>query len=161
MAEPTKLKVKTQADVAEAYAVAVDTVKRWRSEGMPGKNGCYVLGEISAWLRTEGPWKPHAKPQSIPGDDPLLADGDSPALERYRLAKAKHAELDLEERRARLIDREKCREVLARWAAEIRLMGERLAKQHGNEAAETVNDALDECKSIVIESLSETGDADD
>ncbi len=24
-------------------------------------------------------------------DDPLLADGDSPGLERYRLAKAKHA----------------------------------------------------------------------
>jgi hypothetical protein len=70
-------------------------------------------------------------------------------LERYRLAKAKHAELDLERRKGELIDREKCRDVLARWASLIRRMGEMLAKHHGIDAAKTVNRTLSECGEIV------------
>ena len=155
MANETQLSVGTQSDVARVYAVTAGTVKSWKADGMPGEQGNYVLHDISRWLRTDGPWKPHARPQAIPGDDPLLADGDSPALERYRLAKAKHAELDLEHRRSQLIDREKCRVVLSRWAVVIRRMGEKLARRHGNDAAETVNQALEECQSIVTESLSD------
>lgn len=155
MPKPIHKSANTLGEVAEVYAVTLDTVKRWRADGMPGKPKAYVLHEISNWLRTDGPWKPHARPQAIPGDDPLLADGDSPALERYRLAKAKHAELDLEHRRSQLIDREKCRIVLSRWAVVIRRMGEKLARRHGNDAAETVNQALEECQSIVTESLSD------
>lgn len=157
MPSPTKtdkqrLAAASLGEVADVYGVTLDTVKRWRAEGMPGSPKAYVLHDISKWLRTEGPWKPFAKPVT---DDPLLdADGDSPALERYRLAKAKHAELDLEHRRGELINREKCREILSRWAVVIRRMGENLTKRHGNEAAETVNEALEECRSIVHESLS-------
>lgn len=81
--------------------------------------------------------------------DPLLSDGDSPALERYRLAKAKLAELDLEHRKGDLIDREKCRELMGRWSVIIRRMGERLGKRYGNDATLSVNDSLDECQKVV------------
>lgn len=90
--------------------------------------------------------------------DQLLA-GDSPALERYRLAKAKHAELDLENRRGQLIDRTKCREVLGRWAAILRRTGEVLSSRYGNDTAEEMNDALKEC-AIVVNDLRPNGAAD-
>ena len=139
---------KTLGEVADIYAVNMDTVKRWRSEGMPGKTGNYILHDISKWLRTEGPWKRFER--ATPSlDDPLLAEGDSPALERYRLAKAKHAELDLEHRRGELIDRDKCRDVLSRWGTVIRKMGDRLSKRFGLEANQMVGEAIDECQSIV------------
>ena len=82
-------------------------------------------------------------------DDPLLADGDSPALERYRLAKAKHAELDLEQRKGELIDVGKCRDILAQWASVIRKTGDRLSKRFGLEANLMVSDAIDACDDIV------------
>lgn len=130
-----------------------ETVKTWRSKGMPGTNGRYVMREIAVWLRSDGPWAQHQKATQIPSeDDPLLA-GDSPALERYRLAKAKHAELDLEARKHELIERDKCRDILARWAIIIRRMGERLAKRHGKDAARSVNRSLEECERIIEKEL--------
>lgn len=148
--------VRTQGEIAEIFDVSADTVKRWRTEGMPGVSQKYILQDVTRWLRTEGPWKPYAKSQATnPADDPLLADGDSPGLERYRLAKAKHAELDLEQRKGELIEREKAKLILSRWASLIRQMGERLAKRYGNDAAKTVNETLDECGAAVEEVMSD------
>ena len=138
------------AEVADIYAVNLDSVKRWRSEGMPGRPGAYVLHDISQWLRSDGPWSAKAKAPS-PSEDPLLSDGDSPGLERYRLAKAKHAELDLEHRKGELIEKDKAKAVLSRWAWLIRQMGERLAKRYGNDVAVTINDTLAECRRAVQE----------
>lgn len=124
---------------------------------MPGTQGHYVLQDIARWLRTDGPWRPYQRPETT-SDDPLLADGDSPALERYRLAKAKHAELDFEHRKGELIEREKARDIFSRWAVVIRRMGEKLAKRYGNDAAETVNETLEECAAIVQGGLGSGGD---
>jgi phage terminase Nu1 subunit (DNA packaging protein) len=145
--------VKSLGEVSDAYSVSADTVKRWRSEGMPGKSQQWVLKDISHWLRTDGPWRQNAKAPVPIGEDLLLSEGDSPALERYRLAKAKHAELDLEHRKGELIEVTPCREALARWAVLIRRMGERLAKRYGNDASEMVNESLEECRAVVRESL--------
>lgn len=139
------------SEVADVYDVTLDTVKRWRADGMPGRPGMYVLREVSRWLRSEGPWKQHAKIPTIASEDPLLSDGDSPALERYRLAKAKHAELDLEHRKGELIEVDKAKDILGRWASLIRRMGEKLSKRYGNEAAIEINDTLGECRSAVAE----------
>jgi phage terminase Nu1 subunit (DNA packaging protein) len=149
--EKNKISVSSLGEVAEVFSVSADTVKRWRSEGMPGSPRDYVLQDISKWLRSDGPWKPYQRSEipAVQSDDPLLADGDSPALERYRLAKAKHAELDLEQRKGELIDKEKCRDVLARWGSTIRKMGDRISKRFGIEANQMVSEAIDECESIV------------
>lgn len=143
--------VATLAEIAHIYAVSGQTVKQWRADGMPGKPGKYVLNTVSNWLRTDGPWKPYTRASAAASttEDPLLADGDSPALERYRLAKAKHAELDLEQRKGDLIDKEKCRDVLGRWGAIIRKMGDRVSKRFGTEANQMIRESLDECESIV------------
>ena len=136
----------TQGEVAEFFNVSVDTVKNWAKQKMPGRPRAYRLDQIAIWLRTEGPG---SKALRSAADDPLLADGDSPALERYRLAKAKHAELDLEQRRAELIDLAKCRDLFGRWGSVIRKMGDRVSKRFGSEANQMVAEAIDECDSIV------------
>lgn len=120
---------------------------------MPGTAGKWVAKDISHWLRTDGPWRERNKLVVQPSDDPLLAGGDSPWLEQYRKMRAKHAELDLENRKGELIERDKCQEILSRWAVLIRRMGERLGKRYGNDAAATVKDTLDECRSVVMESV--------
>jgi transcriptional regulator with XRE-family HTH domain len=140
--------VETQNEVAQFFGVSIDTIKNWAKQQMPGTPKAYRLDKIAIWLRTEGPGSSKFKE-----DDPLLTEGDSPGLERYRMAKAKLAELDLESRKNQLIDREKARDIFGRWATLIRRMGERLSKRWGNEAANMVNETLDECRLIVEESL--------
>lgn len=135
----------SQLEVAEFFGVSIDTVKSWTRKNMPGAPKAYRLDKIAQWLRTEGPGSSRIQAS----DDPLLGEGESPALERYRLAKAQHAELDLEERRGNLIDKSKCRDVLSMWAGVIRKLGESIGRRFGVEAHREINDALDECASIV------------
>lgn len=81
--------------------------------------------------------------------DAALLAGDSPALERYRLARAQIAELELAQRKNDLIDREAARAVFGRWAAIIRRTGDQLNKRHGNEAGKLLADALADCRTVV------------
>lgn len=145
-----KFYVSTAADVAQCFGVTPDTVKQWRARGMPGTPKRYVLEHVARWLRTDGPW---ADRKIVKPDDPLMDGVDSPGLERYRLAKAEHAELDLAERRKELIEREKCREVLSRWAVVIRRMGERLVKRYGAGVTAEFDQTLAECGGIVEEAF--------
>jgi phage terminase Nu1 subunit (DNA packaging protein) len=148
--------LKNRIQVAELCGVEKSTVDRWAGSGMPWRNGRYDVAEIIQWLRADGPWRPKA---ALPvSDDPLLGAGDSPALERYRLAKAQHAELDLELRKGELIEVIRCREMLARWAVCIRRMGEKLSKRFGNDAALAINESLAECRTIA-ESITREGGA--
>src|SRR5947209_7183629 len=55
------------------------------------------VASIDAWARRAAQVKPE------PERDPLMV-GDSPALERYRAARARMAELDLEERQRTHVD---------------------------------------------------------
>jgi len=76
--------------------------------------------------------------------DPLLAGGSTPALERYRLARAKIEELKLERELGRWIERSVIHQGLAGIAAKIRAAGERLQKRFGPEAQNIIDEALDE-----------------
>jgi len=134
-----------QAQAAEFFGVSIPTFQHWVKQGCPGSPGRYPLNEIVQWLRTAGPWRPYGRGES--SDDPLLASGgDSAGLERYRLAKAALAELELAERKRILLPVDKVRESLLRWATLVRRMGERLGKRFGHEAATVVSDTLDECE---------------
>lgn len=126
-------------------------------------DGTYDARELIRW---------HASQTSEPlgdlGDgDPLLAFGESPALERYRLARAEMVELDLEERRGFLIPRDRVRLTLLRWASILRAVGDRLGKKFGNDAIDTINEALDDCARVVADefgngdSHDDSADADD
>ena len=126
----------------------MSTFQLWVKQGCPGKPGRYPLAEIVQWLRSSGPWRPYAKGAV---DDELLAIGDSPGLERYRLAKAALAELELQERQRTLLPVDQMRAVLLRWSTLVRRLSERLAKRFGAEASAAVNDCLDECGRVIDE----------
>lgn len=147
MAANAKWIAKSQAELAEACGVSLATIAHWARLGMPGKQGRYDLREVFRWSRTVGPCS-HTKQKADPDDQLLAEGGDSPGLERYRLAKAALAELELEERKGSLLSREKVRGALIRWASIVRRLGELLAKRFGNEASGAINNALVECQRV-------------
>jgi len=82
------------------------------------------------------------------GDPLLVGEGGpaSPALEKYREARAALAELELGERRRDLLPRSAVHEVFGRVAFRLRDAGEQLQREHGSEAHEVLNEALDDAE---------------
>ncbi len=100
---PTEGKVPSISALARACGVARTTVQAWQADPeFPGQmdGGGFDVFEVGKWKGA----KEEAKKPRLSGDeDPLLASGDSPGLERYRMAKAQMAELDLGLRQGQLL----------------------------------------------------------
>lgn len=94
-------------------------------------------------------------------DGLVVEGGDSPNLERCRLAKAQLLELELQQKKGVLLPREKVRSGLGRFAAIIRQLGERLGKRHGPEVFGSVNDALDDCQRVIDDEFGRCDDIPD
>jgi phage terminase Nu1 subunit (DNA packaging protein) len=162
MAKPKQPKqdpwcAKRQADVARFFGVSVDTVKNWAKQGMPGKSPAYPLDDIAQWLRRDGPWQPHARHRGV--DDELEDEAEvSEGLERYRLAKAALAELELAERQHQLVSVERIREGLLRWSVILKRAGERLRKRFGTDAHRVVTEALAECGRVIDDEFAKPAD---
>lgn len=139
--------VTTQADVASHFDVERSTVLGWRRKGMPGQPKRYDLGEISTWLKKRG-LGPNRKPAIE--DEDLTGPSDSPGLERYRLAKAKLAEIELAKQQGSVVSREVSRDILGRIASLFRRYGERLSKRHGPEEAKLFNEVLENAQQIIL-----------
>lgn len=129
---------KNLAQVAEFFDRSPQCIHQWRSRGMPGRPGSYDLREVLRWALMRGLLVDRGA-----ADD--LGAGDSPALERYRAARAQLAELELERQKKSLVPRDAIRNGLSRFAHQLRQLAERMGKRHGPEAAITVNEAIDEC----------------
>lgn len=104
--DPKKLQ---RADIAKIFGVHPTTVSRWKPAGCPcspdGK--IYSAPDVHKWLvdQATADFGKDREPQ-----------GDSPALERYREARAAMAEIDLKEREGELISRE---DVSREWALRV------------------------------------------
>lgn len=103
------------AEVAKFFGVHVQTVHDWVRDGMPGggvgkgKRGDYDLSKIAAWREEVR----RAEQLSEAGA------GDSPALERYRAARAQREELALKSDRSELIPVNQVSEQLGRLGATL------------------------------------------
>lgn len=156
--------VYSQRDLASALAVDQGTITQWVRMGLrrekAGKNRwryCIPCAAKFARDRAQA-----AAKDPLPIDDELIAmGGDSPALERYRLAKAKLAEMDIEQRRNALVPRDRIRSGLGRFAQILRQLGERLGQRYGPEATASVNDALDDCQQVIDDEFGGNGLHDD
>lgn len=102
----------------------------------------YGPGVVAAYLDRE-------LTKQMTDDDGLTAGGDSPGLERWRLAKAELAEIQLEKERKRVLPRDMAREVLGRVASLWRRYGERLTKRRGPEEAASFNEAFEAARQII------------
>lgn len=148
-----------QSELAELFDVSIDTIAAWRKKGMPGTTGRYDVRQILTWLRSDGPWRPRAS-ESVAGpglDDLFVAGGDSPNLERYRLARAQLAELELEQKKRALFPRDAARSVLGRVASLWRRYGERIGKRHGPEEVVSFNETFDECRRVIEDEFGGNG----
>lgn len=97
-----------------------------------------------------------------PGEsDPLLVGGTSPALERYRAARADISEDERDERRRLLLPRSAVHEVHLQWAGLLRSAAEKLQKRFGEEAREIMDQALDDCEAALETLFAPPDDFDD
>lgn len=129
----------TRADVAEHFGVHERTVAGWIAAGAPGSPGRYDLDAIAAWRDA----------RRGKGDDPELAGPASAGLERYRQARAAIAELELARLRRQLVPREEVHAVLDQVATTLRRAGEILARHHGDEARQVLEDAIDDARRLL------------
>ncbi len=94
--------------VAAFFGVTLESVDKWCGAGAPWdkQTRMYDLSMIARWRIARAEHRRGV-------EDPLMVGGDnSPALERYRTARAKLAELDLAVKRGELLPRE---QVLGTW----------------------------------------------
>jgi phage terminase Nu1 subunit (DNA packaging protein) len=153
--------VYSQRDLASAVGVDQSTVQQWIRAGFPrtkaGKNRfAYCIPCAVAW-RLSGR---DVKAEAVAALDDLMAGagaGASPALERYRLARAIAAEWDNEQKKGSLVARDKVHDGLGRFASILRQFGERLGRRYGPDAARSVNDALDDCQRVVNDEFGDSG----
>jgi len=110
---------------------------RGRPDCPRNPDGSYCAAEVVRWHLA----------RSTGDEDPLAGDNGSAsaALERFRLARAEDAELDLSRKRGQIVALD---ELLQWWHTEvagpIRGAVELLEQRFGSEAAKIVSDAIDE-----------------
>lgn len=110
--------------------------------------GIHIFGRaaIEAWVRRES----ERQAREIAAGDPMLTGpATSEGLERYRVARAGLAELELQERLRNLIDRAKAHDLFVRAAHVFRGTGEALGRTFGPDAAKMFNDGLKEAEAAV------------
>lgn len=121
----------SQGAIARVFAVRRQAVAQWR--GCPrNDDDTYSLPAVVAWKL------------GLAAADSEMGDGDSPALERFRAAKADLAELDREQRIGNLCRRETVREALVAFGQTLRVACDVLVRRYGNDAADILAHALDD-----------------
>jgi phage terminase Nu1 subunit (DNA packaging protein) len=139
--------------VAEFFGVSPETIRKaWKSRGMPWRQGAHDLREIMHW-RYEVDLAPDDD-----DDEGGVGGPGSPNLERLRLAKAKIAETDLQERLGELVHKNSIQTFLGRMASTWRSIGERLQRKFGSEAVEIVEGGLSGAENDIETLFGEHGD---
>ena len=120
-------------------------VRQWmdvahiRDAGKRGAVKVWMPGAIAAY-------KDHAveMTKTAKGDPLLSGGGPSPALERYRAAKAIQEEMNVELRRRSHLDANEISGELKRFAGVMRHAIEQVQREYGNDPAEILNEAIRE-----------------
>lgn len=153
----------TIEDVAKFADVAAQSVRYWLLKGMPrsqGENGSsatYNAAEVFRWYRTDGPGAPRRGSGSNNSqqlislgvdEGDLLSGPDTPALERFRLARARLSELEYERQKSTVVPIEEMVAEISGLAGHLRKLGEQLGQHFGPDAQRMLNDALAEYRDM-------------
>lgn len=165
---PREHAVSSQADVASFFGVSLHTVHTWRkmSPPLPGKGGsnnrlgAYDLKACFDWYILHGPGRRKGR-VSDEYDAMMDVDVDTPSLERWRLARAQAAELDLAERLGQIVSVQLFQEVMQAAFVPLRMFAEDQIKEHGNGTADAWTEAVDlfasEVESVIGQSSNRSG----
>ena len=125
--------------------VLIDQAERYGFPYPHGPKAAIELPAVVKWLHDF--LAKNAMRLSAPEtDDPLLAGSNSPALEEYRRERTKIARLERMQREGSLLPRDTVHELLGRIASVLRSAGENLARQHGPDAHQILDEALDDAQ---------------
>lgn len=162
--------VDTQQEVAAFFGVSDRTINAWRRAApyaLPGDRGQYNLKSCFEWWLIHGPGRrgkgrPPGKNGLGDEFDPLMEVEDStPALERWRLARAKDAEISLAERRGEIVSVELFQRVVEAAFVPLRRFAEEQIKEHGNGTADAWTEAVEqftrEVESVIGQSVDTSG----
>jgi hypothetical protein len=150
---PREWVVKTQAELAAFFGVSTHTIDAWRRAApvpLPGVRGDYNLKDCFEWWLIHGParrgrGRPPSKGDAADDYDPLMdVQDDTPALERWRLARAEDAELSLAERRKEIISVELFQQMTEAAFLPLRQFAEEQIREHGNGTANAWREAVEQ-----------------
>ena len=148
--------------MAHVFGVSETTVrKEWVARGMPGETGAYPILPIIQWRHDRDVAEKRRSPTFGAEEDPMLGGPVSPALERFREARASIAELDFLKRTGEVIDREQIHEVFSRIANVLRGAGEKLERDFGGDARAVFDTALDEAERVADGVFASAEDVDE
>lgn len=138
-----------QADAAWLLGVTARAVRDYH-DLQRNRDKTYNAAVVLKWATARA-----ARPVPT-GDDPLLAGGTSPNLERYRAAKADLAEDEVRERRKQTVSVN----ILTAWwesevAGPLRRAVVTLKRQHGEGPAELILKAITKAQAAVEKRLAE------
>lgn len=144
--EPRRFDDCSAREVAFLFDVTVQAIDSWIRTGCPAPKDSghrvFDLKQVIAWRRARD--EANARPRTPDGEDPLMLAGSSPALERYRMAKAKMAEFDLQQKRGHLVEKHAITTQFRAAAATLRAAFETLERRHGREVGDSLRDVLDD-----------------
>lgn len=127
--------------VAEFFEVPLGTVKSWRTAGMPGSPKRWDLREIIDWKESRpGP----GRPSIVVDDDPMLAEGESEALERFRMARAQQEEIKLAEKRGQVVLMDRFMDCVRVALSPLRKVQETFKRRGDRESLQLLHEAIDE-----------------
>lgn len=140
-----------------AARIVIDQAARYGLPYPPGRQAAVDLGAVILWLH-DFLAKNAGRLNAPQTDDPLLSGVNSPALERYRIARACREELELAVRKGELLGVNE----LLEWydadvAAPIRRGIERLHAEFGEAAAALIVAGLDRAEAAVERKLRTEG----
>lgn len=131
--------------LARGFRVTDRTVKTWVREGMPchqfSEGNKPALFDIFEVIR----WREQRSGGGTTEDvDPLLRGGTSPALERYRLAKAKDAERKNKQAENELVELSKITASLAEIGRAFKMRAEAIERTYGKQIGNEIRRMIDE-----------------
>jgi phage terminase Nu1 subunit (DNA packaging protein) len=137
MAETRKRKTGRASEVAAILGVRDSTVSRWKNEAdfPPANDGLFVLDDVFRWYYRREHEKELAE---------TLMDsqgGQSEGLERYRLAKAQMAEIELAKVRCEIVSLHDCEEAMPIVFAPWRRVAEHCKQTENHEMMEMIEEA--------------------
>jgi hypothetical protein len=161
--------VTTQSQLAAFFGVSTHTIDAWRRTApvaLPGERGQYDLKACFEWWLIHGPGRrgKGRPPKGEAGDeyDPLMdVQDDTPALERWRLARARDAELSLAERQKQIVSVELFQRMTEAAFLPLRRFAEEQIREHGNGTADAWAEAVEqftqEVESVIGQPLNGDG----
>ena len=119
--------------------VTQQTLAYWVEQGLPQDEGNGIdIIQFAAWCLKRKTRK------ELAAEDPNLVGPNSPALERYRLARAKNEELALAHNKEQLVKVAEIKREFQLWAAKLKTGLDAVATRHGPEVSKDIRLAVDE-----------------